>query len=204
VPANQVRDFATLYGQNCAGCHGRSGAFGPAPPLNDAYFLHIVPDSVLRSVIADGRPGTPMPAFASRRGGPLTDEQIDVLARGMKPRWGKPSRVENAAVPPYSVAGGQSEAGRPVFARACAPCHGDRGQGKEGTAGAINHPAFLALISDQELRRIVITGRPDLRMPSFQGKDGRSDRFDPLSGEEIDNVVALLASWRQGESGGRP
>ena len=51
IPANQVVDFATLYGQNCAGCHGASGKLGPAPPLNDETFLAIVPDSVLMGVV---------------------------------------------------------------------------------------------------------------------------------------------------------
>ena len=68
VPPDQVLDFAALYGQNCAGCHGANGKLGPAPPLNNALFLTIVPDSVLQSVIAEGRPGTPMPAFAQSRG----------------------------------------------------------------------------------------------------------------------------------------
>jgi mono/diheme cytochrome c family protein len=202
VPANQLSDFAMLYGQNCAGCHGANGTLGPAPPLNDLYFLHIVPDAVLRSVIADGRPGTPMPAFSRSRGGPLGEEQVKVLAEGLKPRWGRPQK-EMLSVPPYALAegasGGQSERGARVFARACASCHGERGEGKKQGAGAINNPAFLALISDQALRRVVITGRPDLRMPSYRGKDGRSDQFEPLSGGDIDDLVALLASWRQGE-----
>ena len=47
VRSDQVIDFATLYGRNCAGCHGADGKFGPAPPLNDPLFLAIVPDAVL-------------------------------------------------------------------------------------------------------------------------------------------------------------
>ena len=45
-----------------------------------------------------------------------------------------------------------------MFARACAGCHGSQGQGGEHggrPVGAINEPAFLALISDKALRRIV-------------------------------------------------
>jgi hypothetical protein len=88
-----------------------------------------------------------------------------------------------------------------VFARACAGCHGSQGQGGkhgERQVGAINDPAFLALISDQALRRYAITGRPDLGMPAFDGKDGRSPDFRPLSSSEIQDLVALLAYWRLG------
>jgi len=87
-----------------------------------------------------------------------------------------------------------------VFARACAGCHGRQGQG--GEHGAINEPAFLALISDRALRRIVITGRPDLGMPAYDGTDGRPDDFPPLTSAQIDDLVALLASWRQGGPAG--
>ena len=32
----------------------------------------------------------------------------------------------------------------------------------------MNEPDFLALVSDQALRRIIITGRPDLGMPNYR------------------------------------
>ena len=35
----QVVDFNTLYGTNCAGCHGDNGTLGAARPLNDAIYL---------------------------------------------------------------------------------------------------------------------------------------------------------------------
>ena len=88
VPADQVLDFATLYGKNCAGCHGANGKLGPAPPLNDPIFLAIVPDEVVAEPGRRGRPGTPMPAFAQSRGGPLTDDQVKALAAGIKPTMG--------------------------------------------------------------------------------------------------------------------
>jgi mono/diheme cytochrome c family protein len=99
----------------------------------------------------------------------------------------------------------RKDEGARVFARACAGCHGPQGKGsKDGDrsgsrdGGAINDPAFLALISDQELRRYAITGRPDLGMPAYDGKEGRGPDFEPLTSVEIDDVVALLAYWRLG------
>jgi cytochrome c oxidase cbb3-type subunit III len=89
-----------------------------------------------------------------------------------------------------------------VFGNACAGCHGKAGEGVERDGKVrrkINDPAFLALISDQALRRYAITGRPDLGMPPYDGKDGRSPDFRPLSSGEIDNLICLLASWRKGE-----
>ena len=76
------------------------------------------------------------------------------------------------------------EEGLKVFARACASCHGDRGQGGTNggkSVGAINDPDFLALISDQALRRYVITGRPDLGMPDYADPKGRPEGFQPLT-----------------------
>jgi cytochrome c oxidase cbb3-type subunit 3/ubiquinol-cytochrome c reductase cytochrome c subunit len=238
VPVDQIKDFATLYGMQCAGCHGANGTLGPAPPLNDPIFLAIVPDNELLRVIAEGRAVTahqrsPMPAFGVpraapltdaelkalaepkeeppavvRRQGRLTDAQLRVLADGIKRHWGAPERGD---LPPYisptGGKGGNAKQGAEVFARACAGCHGAQGVGeKDGKplgGGAINEPAFLALISDQALRRYIITGRPDLGMPSYKGHDGRPKDFDRLSSEEIDNLVALLASWRANGPAGK-
>jgi mono/diheme cytochrome c family protein len=208
VPAEQVTDFGPLYATHCAGCHGADGKLGPAPPLNDPLFLAIVPDEELLRVIAEGRAVTPaqkspMPAFARDRGGPLTTAQVKALAEGVKERW-RPTRPEAQSLPPYlapaGVNGANKEGGARVFARACAGCHGSHGQGGndgERSVGAISDQAFLALVSDQALRRYVITGRPDLGMPAFDGDTGRPEEFRPLSSAEIDHLVALLASWRR-------
>ncbi|HEV3259909.1 MAG TPA: c-type cytochrome [Gemmataceae bacterium] len=221
VPADQVKDFAALYATHCAGCHGAEGKLGPAPPLNDAMFLAIVPDSELLRVITEGRAVTPaqkspMPAFVQEKGGPLTAAQVKALAEGIKERWGG-TRPESQSLPPYlasaEVSGARKHEGEQVFARACAGCHGQVGKSakpeknakpkKDGerSIGAITDPAFLALISDQELRRFAITGRSDLGMPAFDGKKGRPPEFRPLSSAEIDDLVAFLAHRRRGGPG---
>jgi len=208
VAADQVTDFEPLYATHCAGCHGTDGKMGPAPPLNDRLFLAIVPDEELLRVITEGRAVTPaqkspMPAFARDKGGPLTTAQVKALAEGIKQRW-RPARHEAQALPHYLAPAGANGAikkeGHRVFARACAGCHGSQGQGGndgDRPVGAISDWAFLALVSDQALRRYVITGRPDLGMPAFDGNTGRPEEFRPLSSVEIDHLVALLASWRR-------
>ena len=234
VPADEVKDFGTLYARHCAGCHGADGKLGPAPSLNDPLFLAIVPDAELLRVIREGRavtPGqkSPMPAFSlgegsmlspaqaevwarlkeekhadPRQQSTLTAAQVQVLAEGIKERWGPPASPPDS-VPPYltpeGTNAGKKEEGIRVFARACAGCHGKEGEGVERDGRLrrkINDPDFLALISDQELRRYAITGRPDLGMPPYDGKDGRPPDFQPLTSEEIDGLVALLARWRLG------
>jgi mono/diheme cytochrome c family protein len=192
----KVKDPNLLFAQNCAGCHGADGKGGPAPPLNDALFLAIVPDEDLLMTISAGRRGTPMPAFSSAVGGPLMPEQVGILAEDLKKRWGNPGTATKG-VPDYEPPDeeGDPKAGAAVFARACAGCHGADGKGGK-VAGAVNQADFLALTSDQALRRIVITGRPDFGMPRFDEPGGRPKDFKPLTAKDVNDVVALLASWR--------
>src|SRR6478609_11313964 len=64
VAPNQVVDFGTLYAQNCAACHGAEGRGGAAIALANPVYLAIADDASIRKVIAQGVPGTAMPAFA--------------------------------------------------------------------------------------------------------------------------------------------
>jgi mono/diheme cytochrome c family protein len=105
-----------------------------------------------------------------------------------------------APLPKYAVTkSGDVSRGKDVFMMSCAGCHGEQGQGTE-KGGAINQPAFLALVSDQFLRRIVITGRHDLGMPNFAQSAGRGKNFQPLTNDDVNDVAALLASWKKRDS----
>lgn len=192
VPPSEVLDFAKLYAKNCAGCHGKNGNLGPAPPLNDPVFLAIAPQEELAKVIAGGRSGTEMPAFALDRGGTLTAKQVRVLVAGLRQQWGQAKTAPNTW-PDYllPVEKGNAERGKIAFDRVCAACHGQNGY-KDSTVGPINDPAFLALASEQALRRIVITGRGDLGMPNCAEHDGGA-----LTAVEINDLVALMMSWKQ-------
>lgn len=73
---------ARIYAIYCAVCHGKHGEgrlVGSAPPLNEAGRLSRLSDEELLAVIAEGRPGTLMKAWARRHGGELTDAQIRLL-----------------------------------------------------------------------------------------------------------------------------
>jgi cytochrome c oxidase cbb3-type subunit 3 len=199
LPAHET-NFEVLFARNCSGCHGADGKFGPAPPLNDPLLLAIIPDEVLIDMITHGRPGTPMPAFAQAESGSLTNEQIAILAKGLKSHW-QAKEMPPQDLPEYATQVSASPSaesvarGEKLFAQACAGCHksGDDG---DTPPGRLNNRSLLSLLSNQVLRRIIITGRPDLGMPSYQDKRGRDDNYQPLSSEQIDDLVALLAHWR--------
>ncbi len=121
--AQDARSFDVLYRRNCAGCHGRSGELGPAPPLNDKLFRSLISEDDLQRVIAAGRPGTLMPPFAQSSGGQLTAEQVLVLAQGIKSHWGTVEPVPAGTPPLRAESGGpdrdkSTDAGWKVFARA--------------------------------------------------------------------------------------
>jgi len=207
---DQVMAFDDLYSQNCAACHGKDGKAGVAPPLDDRIFLASISndkdevkrkktqEEVLARIITEGRKDTLMPAFAQSHGGGLTSKQVEVLAKEIVNKWALKPDVRNE-IPTYRPGKevGDVAKGTALFRKACAGCHGSDGQGNPPHAGAINNVAFLALTSEQALRRIIITGRPDLPviMPDFENARGRQDPR-PLTNQDVADLVALLASWK--------
>jgi cytochrome c oxidase cbb3-type subunit 3/ubiquinol-cytochrome c reductase cytochrome c subunit len=189
---SQVVAFGALYASNCAGCHGTDGRLGGSRPLNDPVYLALVPRERVRRVIADGVPGTLQPAFGSSAGGTLTDAQIDALVGGVFDKWGKSAKSDVAGLPPYASAAGDAARGQAVYATACAACHGPDGRGGP-KGGAVADPSYLALVSDQYLRTTVIAGRSDLGMPDWRGYTPGQ----PLSGEQVSDVVAWLVAQRR-------
>jgi cytochrome c oxidase cbb3-type subunit III len=187
---SEVTNFATLYGESCAGCHGADGKSGAAIAMNNPVYLAIIDDASMRRVIATGVPGTAMPPFAQSAGGSLTDHQIDLLISGIRKDWsGVPDAASGA--PPYSSStSGDSSDGAQVYATNCQSCHGAEGKGG-AIAGSIVDGAYLSLVSNQYLRTIVVAGRPDLGHP-----DWKHDSGQPLTPAQVSNVVAWLASKR--------
>jgi mono/diheme cytochrome c family protein len=187
-----VLDPVVLYSQNCAGCHGSQGRQGPAPPIGDPVYLAIVDDDSLRNVISKGRPGTAMSAFAESEGGMLTDKQVNAIIQGIRQRWSQPNILQGVTPPPYAAkVPGNPQQGTAVFATFCASCHGADGKGT-AKVGSIVNPQYLSLITDQGLRTIVITGRPDFNAPDWRNNvPGR-----PMSDQEITDVVAWLSAQR--------
>lgn len=185
---DEVKGFDQLYAQNCAGCHGANGEQGAATDLANPEYEAWIDDASLRSAIAQGEPGSLMPAFALAHGGTLTEAQIDVLARGLRSRWGKAGAFGGASPPPYRASGpGVEGDGAAVYQSACARCHGATAQ-QPGTAGSILDPSFLALVNAQSLRTAIVAGRPDIGQPDWRNDiPGRA-----LTDAEVTNVTAWL------------
>lgn len=100
---------ASLYADNCAGCHGddRSGGYGP-------NLVGIaIPEGDLKAIILKGT-GRGMPGYE----GTLTGEQVDALADFLL-------GLETPATPVASKGAG-------LYADNCAGCHGENGTGGYG------------------------------------------------------------------------
>ena len=188
----EVLEFGNLYADNCAGCHGADGQGGAAIALADPVYQGIADEPVMRKTIANGVSGTSMPAFAQSAGGTLTDKQIDVITGGMRLRWLRPGFRDAANPPPYAQErDGDVHQGEVAFKAYCEPCHGPEGKGSQ-KGSAITSDSFLALVSDQGLRTIVIAGRPELGAPDWRGNvPGK-----PMSTQDVSDVVTWLVSRR--------
>ena len=189
---NEVLEFGPLFSENCAACHGAEGRGGAAIALANPVYLAIADDASIRKVIAKGVPGTAMPAFAQSAGGMLTDAQIDVITKEIRSRWSRREIVDATSAPSYAPKStGDAQRGQPAYKTFCESCHGPVGRGGQ-KASAITDDSFLALVSDQGLRTIVIAGRPELGAPDWRGNlPGR-----PMSDQEITDLVAWLTSQR--------
>ncbi|MGO9200999.1 MAG: cytochrome c [Limisphaerales bacterium] len=195
----EVRDFAVLYRQNCAGCHGQDGKGDAALALANPIYLAIANDDTIRGIITSGVHGSLMPPFAKSAGGMLTDEQIEILVREMRARWAKPAEGPGTTPPPYATTeAADVTRGAEVYASFCAACHGPEGKGT-AKGSSIVDDSFLALVSTQNLRTTVIAGRPDLGHPDWRNcVPGK-----PMAAQQVTDVVAWMVAQRK-VNPGRP
>jgi cytochrome c oxidase cbb3-type subunit 3/ubiquinol-cytochrome c reductase cytochrome c subunit len=209
-PGEETRnpaEFHSLYRENCAGCHGANGKNGAAIALANPVYIAWAGKDQLLSAIANGTASKLMPPFATSAGGMLTESEVSTLVNGMMESWGAASALAGANPPAYkSTVAGDSQRGFTAYGEFCARCHGATGEGgpadgmnipgktgpgKSGWLGPIVEPSYLALTSDQNLRSLIVAGLPDGAMP-----DWRSDGKQPMSDQQVTDVVAWLASKR--------
>lgn len=195
IRPEKVTDFDTLYSMNCSGCHGADGRFGPAIPLGDPVYLALAKPEYIEGITRTGVSGTTMPAFALETGGTLTDQQIAIIAQGLHTKWGDKGQIlASDSLPSLSVSEatkvGNAERGKNTFRTFCAECHGPLGRGN-ARAGSVVEPPYLALVSNQNLRTVTITGRRDLGMPDWRSVGKRA-----MTNQEIADVVAWLSNQR--------
>lgn len=176
----------TLYDDNCAACHGQQGEgeAGVGPALNSRELLKTTPDETLFSLTNTGVPGTLMPAWGQTHGGPFTDEQVMQLVVFMR-AW-EPTAPEIIAedLTPDPVRGAT------IFAQTCFICHGENGLGTD-RGPKLNDPAQLDDFEEPWYRTTIAYGRPAKGMPSWGAV---------LTPRQIDDVVALLMAWRDGQA----
>lgn len=67
---------AAIFAKNCASCHGAQAEGGDGPALRNNQFIKTAGDAAVYATIANGRPGTAMPAWSKAKGGSLSDTDI--------------------------------------------------------------------------------------------------------------------------------
>jgi cytochrome c oxidase cbb3-type subunit 3/ubiquinol-cytochrome c reductase cytochrome c subunit len=90
-----------VYAAECAKCHGERGIGGQYIRIGDPALLSSVSMGFLRYAIANGRPGTPMPAFAQKLGPEGVDDMV-TLVYGFMPA--PPPQGPAVAAPPQITA----------------------------------------------------------------------------------------------------
>ncbi|HEY5792248.1 MAG TPA: cytochrome c [Chthoniobacterales bacterium] len=190
----EITDFKELYAESCQGCHGMGNVVGAAIAMDNPTYLSLVTLEQLTEIISNGVKGTAMPAFAIRNGGLLTDEQIHILAENiLAGKNGQPAPA--GPLPPYAAPLGSPAAGEKVYAAYQAEAE-KRSPGLTKD-GFLTNPAFLDLVTDQYLRTLVIAGQPELGLLNWR----EAIPGQPLSDQEIADLVAWLASKRVNEFG---
>lgn len=173
-----------LYADNCAKCHGTNGEGGIGPPLNSRDLLTATMDETLAGLTRFGVPSTLMPAWGQASGGPFTDEQINQLVAFIRAWEPTAPEISLAAEEPEPVRGAE------IFETTCFICHGQEGLGTSN-APTLNDPERLQKFDDIWYRNTIARGRPAKGMPTWG---------TVLSPAQINDVVALMAAWREGES----
>ena len=191
--SNPVELGARLFARNCAVCHGPDGK-GRVGAVLAKNWPSIRPDLEVKTTIENGVPGSPMPAWSQKNGGPLTDEEISALTLFIL-SWqtgGIPAIPTEAGVtqrPPISPipnVTGDPNHGAVLYDENCAVCHGPNGEGRIGAVLAKNWPT---LRPDLRIKATIETGISGSPMPAWSQKNG-----GPLADQDINDLVSFVLS----------
>jgi len=209
---SDLDEAMTLYGENCAVCHGLAGAgIGAMPPLdNDG--LSEMDSQTLFKIISRGLYGTAMPAWNKEDGGPLGDYQVSELVKLIQyGDWAATQdRLVNLGLAPLIPFSTEPDAevlaslaempggdlliqGITLYAQQCVACHGGDGLGTN-LAPPLNDPTLRAMSLD-ELDRIIRNGVSGTLMAGWE---------NALSEDEITAALTLITDWDQVPTGAIP
>ena len=143
----------------CEVCHGVEGVGGVAPyTLTDPVNPDALPKQVqwvapaldtamlryrkeeVRNILVYGRPGTPMPPWGVKGGGPMNDQQIDDLIAYLEHLALDPGQVKDDNLAQYGTDG------QKIFEGFCARCH--TAGSSYGEPGPIGGGAFGPSLTD--------------------------------------------------------
>jgi mono/diheme cytochrome c family protein len=183
-----------LYAENCAVCHGIDGQGRVGATLNQDWPA-IRPDLLVQQTIANGIPGTPMIAWSTENGGPLSSDAIDALVYYIL-SWetGGPTRIYPTSTPlsiplitaPAGISGDPVD-GAILYLQNCAVCHGENGEGRIGATLAKDWPAIRP---DLRVKSVIVSGVEGSPMPAWSQANG-----GPLTDPEINDLTAYILSW---------
>jgi cytochrome c oxidase cbb3-type subunit 3 len=171
----------TVFGDNCAPCHG-SGATGAKgyPNLNDDDWLWGGKlDQIMQTIqygIRSGHPKTHDSAMlAFGKDGILKPEQIITVANYVRSLSGLPT-----------AKGYDATAGKKIFAENCSSCHGDAGTGnQELGAPNLTDKIWLYGADEETIIETITNGRAGV-MPAWV------DRLDPTTVKALTVYVHSL------------
>jgi len=171
----------TLFSEYCARCHGEDGEQAVETATGEQIVISSLEYQSQQDLagiivrIAIGA-GERMPAFGPDGGGPLSWDQVRGVASFVR-AWA-----------PHAIAGptdGDAAYGAELYAEHCAACHGSEGQGGPAAGEPINTIEYLAGITDDALRQIILEG--------VAGMPGYANR---LTDEFVDDLIAFMRSWQ--------
>jgi len=189
MPEADLEEGALKFHFLCSRCHGEFGEGETGPAIINEDFLEVASDSYLYGTIAQGREHTAMFGWSSDvyNNEQLQIQDISNIIAYMRKSAGSPlSYVYQGSNP------GQNDLGAELFAKNCAECHGERGEGVKGPA--LNNQEFLSAASNGFLMATITLGRNGTDMPSWgYGQDD----YGPLTGKERQDLVAHLRTMQR-------
>ena len=184
---------ARIYSENCLVCHGEGGKGRVGAELSKNWPA-IRPDLLVRSIIETGVPGSLMPAWSQKHGGPLSEKEIDALVTYIL-SWQtgefeliptQPPATRHPPITPIPELQGDPNRGAVLFAENCAVCHGLSG---EGRIGKTLFKIWPGVRPDLYISNAIIKGVPGSVMPAWGKENG-----GPLDEGEIEDIVSFILS----------